>query len=326
MRNRAKIVFIFTLFFPLTAFSGTESELLEEFKSFVLYPSDAIYSDPRLTLSIVAHYASLDGRAYAREIGREKLYSSEDMDALDIPENMGIFNMIVYEGNLDWRVSTRNHLVVTYIHGQTQGAGRIDYTTGFDDQTFRGPTETQSEILLESWQVGWYIRAMDKEGKYGRLKFDLGAGALDLHSNYSLATEEFGERYQEEQVIAPLLPYMLARSEWNSKRNLILGAEFISGSSKYGLIHTGLVKEESDGFYYEADVYGLYPLTEHISLISGVNLWNLEIDFDGVENDEYKNKASNEIEMNMAGAYIGITLNDFHVVLGQAVNNLLRQH
>lgn len=306
------IYFLVVLFLPLSILAAPLAGVNEKTGSLITHYSDRFFMDPRLSLSLEINYAAFSGKAYAKEIGRYKYYLSEDSDSLDLRENFGVDDMIFYEAAVDWRLNKRNHLSVIYSIGQNQGIGEIDWTIGFDDDTFNGPTDTRGDVMLQYARFEWYMKAIEFKNRYGAFQFDVGAGFSSMYSTYRLISIDDPDTDQTEQVSTPFIPYLLLHAKWQPRNDLVIGANLISGSSDHEILKTGLLKEESDGFYHEVEVYCLYPLSEHLSFYGGIKLDSIEIDFDGIEDDEYSNEASNEIEIYMTSANLGFTFNDPH--------------
>lgn len=277
--------------------------------------------DPVLRFSMSTHYLSVDGIAYAREEG----VKSFTMSPLNIRSNMGVKDILIYDFELDWRVSLRNHLNVEYLFGKGSGSGHIGSPTGFNDHYWNETGETDGGIALNCLQVGWNYRALDLYGDLGRYGLDLGLGVMGIRSYISFAPEAKEEQLDTEQLFAPFMPYASIRSEWRPTPKVIFGFDGkLAGLEDFNpdLSALDLKPRPSAGIYYHATLYAQYPLNDYLSLTGGLDYYVTEVDFDGIEDD--LDLASNELELRMLGAYLGVNFNDPHDILISAWRGLLR--
>lgn len=278
-------------------------------------------ADPRLSMTMSSHYYALDGRAYAREYGADRYFESSQMEALDLPDNFGISQIVFYEIGMDWRPTRRNHFTITYLWGQAVGEGSIQDPTGFNDHYFTETGSTDSMISLDSLQLGWYYRAYDSRYSWGSYSLDLGAGAQYMRSYVSFGAQDTkGVRYDTESITAPLVPYLMVRNQWQPRPDRSLALEL--QASPVGLENPLLTDMPAQAFSYRAKLYGTRPLTSTMNLQAGLEWWDQEIDFDGIEDDG--DLAENEIELWMAGGFVGVTFDDPHEAVISALRTLLR--
>jgi len=276
--------------------------------------------DPTLTVSGSVRYFGLDGRAYAREGGTK----SEHMRDLDLREQLGVSQLLLYDFDLDLRPSKRNHLSVEYFWGEEFGAGQIGWPTGFNDRYYADTGQTDGGIALFGLRVGWDYRVIDRIGWLGRYKMDLGAGVFGLKSYEYFATEKEEEHLSREEIWAPFTPYASIHSEWQPNSRFAAGMDLKIGLPSPQDVPEMISEEPAQAKMLMAELNASYALTDWISLRAGMDVWNLEIDFDGVEDDKLGHTARNETELWMTGGYIGVSVNEPQQILLAGLKSLFR--
>lgn len=284
-----------------------------------------LYHDPRLELGFKTHYLSiLSGRAFARN---DTTISSR-MPALDVPGQMGLVNIPVYDASLDLRLSRRNHLTFTYLWGQQTGEGSFSEATGFNDGFYPQTGNADGGVLLESLELGWYYRVLDRGLYPRRLTLDLGAGLRQVRSTISFADEKQESSPGTEVIYAPLVPYLLAHTEWRLNRRFSLAAHLQSSLLNLPLDPGGsadiplFTDMPADARFNHISLSSEYAFTRTFSLEAGFEYWDLDLHFTGLEDDG--NQADNQFAAEMMGGYLGVNVHDPHRAVLSALRRLFR--
>jgi len=313
------------LIFPGALRSETSISLRPVAEKLVRPASPNLYHDSRFDLGLKTHYFSiLAGSAFARNSDT----LSSHMASLDVPDQMGLVNIPIYDLYLDFRLSRRNHLTLGYLWGQQEGEGSFQEPTGFNDNYYHEVGLSDSGVILDSLQLGWYYRALDRGYYPRRLTLDLGAGLRQLRSTISFSNEEQEASPGTEVIYAPLVPYLSAHSDWRFNRKLSLGLDLKTslfnipldpGASAEIPLFTDM---PANARFNQVALLTEYSLTRTFSVEAGFEYWDLDLHFTGLEDDG--NWADNQFAVEMLGGYLGVNAHDPHRAALSALRRLLR--
>jgi len=311
---------------PGTLRSETSVSLQPVAEKLVRPASPNLYHDPRLDLALKTHYFSiLAGSALARNSDTR----SYQMKPLDVPDQMGLVNIPIYDLSLDFRLSRRNHLTLGYWWGQQEGEGTFQEPTGFNDNYYHEVGPSDGGVILDSLQLGWYYRALDRGFYPRRLTLDLGAGLRQLRSTIAFSDEDQEAVMGTEVIYAPLVPYLSAHSDWRFNRKFSLGLDLKTSLFNIPLDPGASVEiplftdMPADARFNQVALFTEYSLTRTFSVQGGFEYWDLDLHFTGLEDDG--NWADNQFAVEMLGGYLGVNAHDPQRAAARALRNLLKR-